>query len=204
MRSDRIKKGINRAPHRSLLKSMGMTDREIEQPFIGVCSAFSEIVPGHIHLRSIVDAVKTGIRLAGGTPMEFATIGICDGLAMGHDGMRYSLPSRDLIADSINLVAMALPFDGLVFVSNCDKITPGMLIAMARINLPSIIISGGPMLAGSHKNQKIDLVTVFEAVAKYKCEIITADDFIAIENNACPGAGSCAGMFTANTMNSLV
>ena len=203
MRSDQMKKGNNRAPHRSLMKALGLTDKEIYQPIIGIASSANEIIPGHIHLKSIEDAVKAGVRMAGGTPMQFSTIGICDGIAMDHEGMYYSLPSRDLIADSVEIVAKGAPFDGLVFISNCDKITPGMLIAMGRLNIPSILISGGPMMAGCYQGKSIDLVSVFEAVGSYSVGSIDEDYFKEIENRACPGAGSCSGLFTANSMNSL-
>jgi len=203
MRSDEIKRGVFRAPHRALLKAMGLTDDEIKQPFIGIANSANEIIPGHIHLNNIVDAVKTGIRMADGTPMEFSTIGICDGLAMDHNGMNFSLPSRELIADSIELVANATPFDGIVFVSNCDKITPGMLMAMGRLNIPSVLISGGPMLAGSYACKPVDLVSVFEGVGKYKKGEISKEELEEIENCACPGVGSCSGLFTANSMNAL-
>jgi len=203
MRSDKLKTGLSRAPHRALLKSLGLTDEEIQVPLIGIVNSANEIIPGHLHLHAIADAVKTGVRIAGGTPLEFSTIGICDGLAMDHQGMKYSLPSRELIADSIELVACGFPFDGLVFITNCDKITPGMLMAMGRLNLPSIIVSGGPMLAGNHRGKAIDLVTVFEAVGGTKTGRISQKELAEIENCACPGVGSCAGLFTANTMNSL-
>ena len=203
MRSDRMKKGVNRAPHRSLMKALGLTDKEIYQPIIGIASSANEIIPGHMHLKTIEEAVKAGVRMAGGTPMQFSTIGICDGIAMDHEGMYYSLPSRDLIADSVEIVAKGAPFDGLVFVSNCDKITPGMLMAMGRLNIPSIIISGGPMMAGCYQGKSIDLVSVFEAVGSLSVGKIDEREFKEIENRACPGAGSCAGLFTANSMNSL-
>jgi len=203
MRSDAAKKGLERAPHRSLLKALGVTDYEIKRPFIGIVSSENDIIPGHMHLGKIVEAVKAGIRMAGGVPFVFSTIGICDGIAMDHKGMKFSLPSREIIADSIEIVANGFPFDGLVFISNCDKITPGMLMAMGRLNIPSILISGGPMLAGSYRGKSIDLITVFEAVGKYKVGKLSEKELLDIENNACPGAGSCAGMFTANTMNAL-
>ncbi len=203
MRSDSIKKGFNRAPHRSLLKALGFTNEEINRPFIGVCSSANEIIPGHMHLRKIEEAVKAGIYSAGGTPMVFSTIGICDGIAMDHDGMYYSLPSRELIADSAELVANATPFDGMVFISSCDKITPGMLIAMGRINIPSVFVGGGPMLAGQFRNEKVSLVSVFEAVGRYKSGSISESELNLLENSACPGAGACSGLFTANSMNSI-
>jgi dihydroxy-acid dehydratase len=206
MRSHIATKGIARAPHRSLMKAMGYTDREISQPLIGIANSANELIPGHMHLDNIVKAVKSGISMAGGTPMEFSTIGICDGIAMNHKGMHYSLASRELIADSIEVTAMAHPFDALVLVPNCDKIIPGMLMAAARLNLPAIVISGGPMLSGRHpenKNKKIDLVTVFEAVGAVQSGRMTEDQLLEIENAACPTCGSCAGMFTANSMNCL-
>jgi dihydroxy-acid dehydratase len=203
MRSNIMKKGIERAPHRSLFKALGLTNREIDQPMIGIVNSANEVIPGHLHLHQISDAVKSGIRMAGGTPMEFFTIGICDGIIMGHEGMKYSLSSRELIADSIESMAMAYPFDGLVLIPNCDKIIPGMLMASARLNIPTILISGGPMLAGEFQGKEIDLATVFEAVGKAKAGGITLDELKEMEGCACPGVGSCAGMFTANSMNCL-
>jgi len=206
MRSHIATKGIARAPHRSLFKAMGYTDREINQPLIGIANSANELIPGHMHLDNIVNAVKSGISMAGGTPMEFSTIGICDGIAMNHKGMHYSLASRELIADSIEVTAMAHPFDAIVMVPNCDKIVPGMLMAAARLNIPAIFISGGPMLSGKHpedKNKKIDLITVFEAVGAVKSGRMTQSQLLDIENAACPTCGSCAGMFTANSMNCL-
>ena len=164
MRSDFMKKGPERAPHRSLCKAMGYTDEELAQPIIGIANSANEVIPGHIHLNQIASAVKMGVAMAGGTPMEFSTIGVCDGIAMGHIGMKYSLASRELIADSVEIMAMAFPFDGLVFICNCDKIVPGMLMAMLRLNIPSIVISGGPMLAGNAGGKPIDLISVFEGV----------------------------------------
>ncbi|HQJ31225.1 MAG TPA: dihydroxy-acid dehydratase, partial [Syntrophales bacterium] len=201
MRSDLMKKGLERAPHRSLFKAMGYTDEEIGRPIIGVVNSANEIIPGHIHLRTITDDVKAGIRLAGGTPVEFPVIGICDGIAMGHTGMKYSLASRELIADSIESMAIAHPFDALVMVTNCDKIIPGMLMAALRINIPTIVISGGPMLAGRLRGQTIDLISVFEGVGKVKAKKITQKELNDIEDCACPGCGSCSGMYTANSMN---
>lgn len=203
MRSDLMKKGFERAPHRSLFKAVGYTDEEIQRPIIGIANSANEVIPGHIHLDEIVDAVKTGIKLAGGTPMEFGTIGICDGIAMGHKGMKYSLASRELIADSVEVMATAYPFDGLVLVPNCDKIIPGMLMAMLRLNIPAILISGGPMLTGYFQGETLDLITVFENVGAYAAGKITAEYLAQIEDEACPGCGSCAGMFTANSMNCL-
>ncbi|NLX76385.1 MAG: dihydroxy-acid dehydratase [Clostridiaceae bacterium] len=203
MRSDVIKKGIERAPHRSLLKAMGYTDEEISRPLIGVVNSVNEIVPGHIHLNRIAEAVKAGIRLAGGTPVEFGCIGICDGISMGHEGMKYSLASRELIADSCEAMALAHSFDGMVFIPNCDKIVPGMLMAAARVNVPSIVISGGPMLSLNVKGKQLDLNSVFEAVGSYKAGTMTEEEVLDYEDNACPGCGSCSGMFTANSMNCL-
>ena len=207
MKSDAIKKGIDRAPHRSLFKAMGYTDEEIRRPMIGIASSRNEIIPGHIHLDRIVEAVRAGIHMAGGTPMVFGTIGVCDGIAMNHEGMKYSLASRELIADSIEVTAMAHAFDGLVLVPNCDKIVPGMLMAAARLNLPSIIVSGGPMLAGRHPDKSndsmIDLATVFEAVGAVHAGRMSPEMLSAMEDAACPTCGSCAGMFTANSMNCL-
>lgn len=203
MRSDRMKKGIERAPHRSLFKALGLTDQEIEQPMIGIANSANEVIPGHLHLQQISNAVKAGVRMAGGTPLEFYTIGICDGIIMGHEGMKYSLSSRELIADSIESMAMAYPFDGLVLIPNCDKIIPGMLMAAARLDIPAILISGGPMLAGEFLGKKIDLITVFESIGKVKKGEMRREDLKKIECCACPGVGSCAGMFTANSMNCL-
>lgn len=203
MRSDRMKKGLERAPHRSLFKALGLTDREIQQPMIGIANSANEVIPGHLHLQQLSDAVKAGIRMAGGTPLEFYTIGICDGIIMGHEGMKYSLSSRELIADSVESMAMAYPFDGLVLIPNCDKIVPGMMMAAARLNIPTILISGGPMLAGEFHGKEIDLATVFEAVGKAKAGGIPINELKEMEGCACPGVGSCAGMFTANSMNCL-
>jgi len=198
-----MKKGLERAPHRSLFKALGLTDEEIERPMIGIANSANEVIPGHLHLHQISEAVKSGIRMAGGTPLEFFTIGVCDGIIMGHEGMKYSLSSRELIADSIESMAMAYPFDGLVLIPNCDKIVPGMLMAAARLNIPSILISGGPMLAGEFQGKEIDLITVFEWVGKVKARKMTLKELTEAEGCACPGVGSCAGMFTANSMNCL-
>jgi dihydroxy-acid dehydratase len=203
MRSNLMKLGLEKYPHRSLLKAMGLTDREIDRPIIGVANSFNEFIPGHIHLNQITQAAKTGVRLAGGTPLEFGVIGVCDGLAMHHQGMKYSLPSRELIADSIEIMATAHPVDGLVLVANCDKIIPGMLMAALRLNIPAILISGGPMLAGRFKGQEVDLITVFEGVGAVKAGKICEDELRELAECACPGCGSCAGMFTANSMNCL-
>jgi len=201
MRSDLMKKGLERAPHRSLFKAMGYTDEEIERPMIGVVNSANEIIPGHIHLDIIAGDVKSGIRMAGGTPVEFPVIGVCDGIAMGHTGMKYSLASRELIADSIEIMAVAHPFDGLVMVTNCDKIIPGMLMAALRLNIPTIFISGGPMMAGILDGKTVDLISVFEGVGKVKSRRMKEQELTSLEDSACPGCGSCAGMFTANSMN---
>jgi dihydroxy-acid dehydratase len=198
-----MKKGLERAPHRSLFKALGLTDEEIGRPMIGIANSANEVIPGHLHLHQLSDAVKAGVRMAGGTPLEFFTIGICDGIIMGHEGMKYSLSSRELIADSIESMAMAYPFDGLVLIPNCDKIIPGMMMAAARLNIPTILVSGGPMLAGEFQGREIDLITVFESVGKVKVGEMTEKDLKEVEGCACPGVGSCAGMFTANSMNCL-
>jgi dihydroxy-acid dehydratase len=204
MRSDRAKKGLERAPHRSLFKALGMTDWEIEQPLIGVVNSKNEIIPGHMHLQRIVDAVKAGIRSNGGTPMEFPSIGVCDGIAMGHKGMRYSLCTRELIADSIEAVAEAHAFDALVMVPNCDKVVPGMLMAAARINIPTIVVSGGAMLAGKLPSGGAgSLSSLFEAVGAVQVGNMSEQQLYELENSACPTCGSCSGMFTANSMNCL-
>lgn len=201
MRSDLMKKGLERAPHRSLFKAMGYTDEEISRPLIGVVNSANEIIPGHIHLDIITGDVKAGIRLAGGTPVEFPAIGVCDGIAMGHEGMKFSLASRELIADSVEVMAMAHPFDALVFIPNCDKIIPGMLMAAMRLNIPSIFISGGPMLAGALEGKTVDLISVFQGVGQVKAKRMTLEELTALEDCACPGCGSCSGMYTANSMN---
>jgi dihydroxy-acid dehydratase len=204
MRSDRAKKGLERAPHRSLFKALGMTDWEIEQPLIGVVNSRNEIIPGHMHLQRIVDAVKAGVRSNGGTPMEFPSIGVCDGIAMGHKGMRYSLCTRELIADSIEAVAEAHAFDALVMVPNCDKVVPGMLMAAARINIPTIVVSGGAMLAGKLPTGGAgSLSSLFEAVGAVQVGNMSEEQLYELENSACPTCGSCSGMFTANSMNCL-
>ncbi|MCS7149363.1 MAG: dihydroxy-acid dehydratase [Caldimicrobium sp.] len=203
MRSDRIKKGLERAPHRSLLRALGFSDDELRAPLIGIANSFNEVIPGHIHLRNIVSAVKAGVRQAGGVPVEFGVIGVCDGLAMNHEGMRYSLPSRDIIADSVEIMAQAHAFDGLVLVSSCDKITPGMLMSAFRLNIPAILIAGGPMLTGEYKGQKVNLISTFEGVGKVKKGLMTEEELYELEACACPTCGSCAGMFTANSMNCL-
>lgn len=203
MKSDIVKKGVERAPHRSLFKAMGYTDEEINRPLIGVVNSKNEIIPGHIHLDKIAEAVKAGIRLAGGTPVEFGAIGVCDGIAMGHLGMKYSLATRELIADSCESMGLAHSFDGMVFIPNCDKIVPGMLMAAARINVPSIVISGGPMLSIRRNGKQLDLNSMFEAVGAYKAGKMTMEEVCDYEDHACPGCGSCSGMFTANSMNCL-
>ncbi|MCL2766062.1 MAG: dihydroxy-acid dehydratase [Peptococcaceae bacterium] len=203
MRSDVMKKGVEKAPHRSLFKALGYIDEELELPLIGVVNSFNEIVPGHIHLNEVTAAVKAGVRMAGGTPIEFPAIGVCDGIAMNHTGMKYSLASRELIADSIEVMAEAHPFDGLVLVPNCDKIIPGMLMAAARLDIPAIVVSGGPMLAGLHNGQRLSLSNLFEAVGKVYAGTMTEEELHEIEEAACPGCGSCSGMFTANSMNCL-
>lgn len=203
MRSDAMKKGLERAPHRSLFKALGFVDEEMDRPLIGVVNSFNEIVPGHEHLRDIAEAVKAGVRLAGGTPVEFPTIAVCDGLAMGHAGMKYSLASRELVADTIEVMAQAHPFDGLVLIPNCDKVVPGMLMAAARLDLPAVIVSGGPMMAGRHQGRDVSVTNIFEAVGAVKAGRMTNEEIASLEENACPGCGSCAGMFTANSMNCL-
>ncbi len=204
MRSDNIKKGAERAPQRSLLKAMGYTNEQMERPVIGIVNSFNEVIPGHIHLQNIARAAKDGVLMAGGTPMEFNVIGVCDGLAMGHEGMKYSLVTRELIADSVECMAKAHCFDGLIFIPNCDKIVPGMLMAAARLNIPSIFVSGGPMLSKCTKEYgALDLNSVFEAVGAYKNNTIDEEGLAFVEDNACPGCGSCSGMFTANSMNCL-
>ena len=203
MRSDRVKRGAARAPHRSLFYATGLTPDELQRPLVGIANSFSEVVPGHVHLRSIAEAVKAGVRAAGGTPIEFNTIAICDGIAMGHEGMRYSLPSRELIADSVEAMAVAHAFDGLVLVPNCDKVVPGMMMAAARVNCPTVLVSGGPMLAGTHGGGSVDLKSLFEAVGKHGAGAMDDEELRALELAACPGCGSCAGLFTANSMNCL-
>ncbi len=203
MKSDAVKKGAERAPHRSLLYAVGCSPEEMDKPFIGIVNSFTEVVPGHIHLRDIADAVKEGVRSEGGVPFEFNTIAVCDGIAMNHAGMKYSLPSRELIADSIEIMAEGHAFDALVFIPNCDKIIPGMLMAAVRLNVPAIFVSGGPMLAGHLDGKKIDLNTVFEGVGAVTGGKMTVEELSRLEQQACPGCGSCAGMFTANTMNCL-
>jgi dihydroxy-acid dehydratase len=207
MRSDMVKKGIERAPHRALLRALGCSSDDWDKPFVGVVNSFSEIVPGHMHLQTIAKAVKEGIRSRGGVPFEVNTIAVCDGIAMNHPGMKYSLPSRELVADSVEIMAQAHAFDGLVFIPNCDKVIPGMLMAAVRLNLPCVFVSGGPMLAGKYVQKdaakSVDLISVFQAVGEVAKGKMTEAELKELETVACPGCGSCAGMFTANTMNCL-
>ena len=203
MRSDSVTAEIDNAPQRSLFKAMGLSDDDLERPLIGVANSVSELIPGHKDLDRVAEEVKAGIYRGGGTPLEFGNIGICDGIAMGHEGMHFSLPSRELIADSVESVARAHALDGLVLIPNCDKIVPGMMMAAARLDIPAIIVSGGPMMAGEHRGENIDLKTVFEAVAQVKSGEMSREELGSIEQSACPGCGSCAGMFTANSMNCL-
>lgn len=203
MRSDIVKKGPTRCAHRSLFYALGYGPGDLEKPLIGICNSFNEVIPGHMHLRDIAEAAKLGVAAAGGTPMEFPAIGVCDGIAMGHTGMKFSLASRELIADSIEAVATASGFDGLVLIPNCDKVVPGMLMAAARLNIPSIVVSGGAMLAGRFRGRDVSVSQAFEAAGKFAAGEMSAEDMAELEAHACPGAGSCAGLFTANTMNSL-
>lgn len=203
MRSDIVKKGPTRCAHRSLFHAMGYGPEDLEKPLIGVCNSFNEVIPGHIHLRDIAAAAKLGVAAAGGTPLEFPAIGVCDGIAMGHTGMKFSLASRELIADSIEAVATASGFDGLVLIPNCDKVVPGMLMAAARLNIPSVVVSGGPMLAGRYEGRDISVSQAFEAAGKFAAGEIDAEEMALLEEEACPSCGSCAGLFTANTMNCL-
>ncbi|MGC9517963.1 MAG: dihydroxy-acid dehydratase [Methanomicrobiales archaeon] len=200
MKSDAIKKGLQRAPHRSLLRACGVTDNEMDKPFIGIANSFTEIVPGHIHLKEVADAVKLGVTEAGGVPFEFNTMAICDGIAMNHDGMRYSLASREIIADTVESMAQAHKFDALVLIPSCDKVVPGMLMTAARLDIPSIFVTGGPMLPGTYKGKSVDLISVYEAVGAVTSGKMSEDELNELERCACPGAGSCAGLFTANTM----
>ncbi|MBC7121165.1 MAG: dihydroxy-acid dehydratase [Candidatus Methanosuratus sp.] len=204
MRSDVIKKGVQKTPHRALFKALGMVDEELDRPLIGVVNSWNEIIPGHIHLNRIAEAVKAGVRIAGGTPLEFNTIGICDGIAMGHEGMRSPLVSREIIADSIEVVANAYSFDGLVFISSCDKIEPGMLMASLRVDVPSIFVTGGPMLCGFRRGQRLSLEKTFESVGAYLNGRLSDSELKEIEEYSCPGAGSCAGMYTANTFACII
>lgn len=204
MRSDVMKKGIAKSPHRSLFKALGYTDEELARPIIGIANSFNEIIPGHMHLDKIAEAVKAGIRLAGGTPMEFNTIGVCDGITMNHEGMKYSLVTREIVADSVEATASATPFDGLVLIPNCDKIIPGMMMAAARLDIPTVLVSGGPMLPGENRGKALDLIKgPFESLAKANTGKISEQELCEIEDRSCPTCGSCAGLFTANTMNCL-
>lgn len=203
MRSDLVKQGVTKAPHRSLFKASGLTDEEIDRPLVGVVNSFNEIVPGHIELRQMAEAVKKGVLIGGGTPLEFPTIAVCDGIAMNHEGMKYSLVSREIIADSIEIMAKAHGLDGLVLIPSCDKVVPGMLMAAARLNIPAIIVSGGPMLAGKANGNKVDLTTVFEGVGKVCNNSMSNSELKLLEEKACPTCGSCSGMFTANSMNCM-
>ena len=203
MRSDTVRTGMQQAPHRSLFNALGMTKEELEKPLIGIVSSYNEIVPGHMNLDKIVDAVKLGVAMAGGTPVMVPAIAVCDGIAMGHVGMKYSLVTRDLVCDSTECLAMAHQFDGLVMVPNCDKNVPGLLMAAARLNIPTVFVSGGPMLAGHVKGKKTSLSSMFEAVGSYAAGTMTAEDVEEFENKACPTCGSCSGMYTANSMNCL-
>ena len=203
MRSDTVTKGVQQAPHRSLFNALGMTQEELDRPLIGVVSSYNEIVPGHMNLDKITEAVKMGVAMAGGTPIMVPAIAVCDGIAMGHIGMKYSLVTRDLIADSTEALAMAHQFDGLVMIPNCDKNVPGLLMAAARVNIPTIFVSGGPMMAGHVKGQKTSLSSMFEAVGAYAAGKMTDEDICEFESKACPTCGSCSGMYTANSMNCL-
>ena len=203
MRSDIVKKGPTRCAHRSLFHALGYSPEDLKKPLIGICNSFNEVIPGHMGLREIADAAKLGVAAAGGTPMEFPAIGVCDGIAMGHTGMKFSLASRELIADSIEAVAMASGFDGLVLIPNCDKVVPGMLMAAARLNIPAVLVSGGPMLPGRFHGHNVSVSQSFEAAGKYAAGKMDDEEMAALEDHACPGCGSCAGLFTANTMNSL-
>ncbi|RJS85662.1 dihydroxy-acid dehydratase [Candidatus Bathyarchaeota archaeon] len=200
MRSDALKKGLERAPHRAILKCLGLTDNDFDKPFIGIANSYTTAVPGHIHLNKLVEFVKAGITAAGGVPFEFNTIALCDGLTMGHLGMHYSLPSRELIADSVEVVVEANRFDGVVLLTNCDKITPGMLMAAARLNVPAIVVTGGPMLTGIFKGRRVDVTSIFEAVGEVTAGKMSIEDLRLMEEYAFPGCGSCNGMYTANTM----
>ena len=203
MRSDQMKAGIERIPHRALLKALGLTDEEIRRPMIGIVNSQNDVIPGHLHLDNIMEAVKAGVRMAGGTPFQFPAIGVCDGLAMGHEGMKYSLISREHIADSVEIMAMAHPFDALVFIPNCDKIVPGMIMAALRLNIPSVFVSGGPMMPAFLDGKKLTLSSTFEAVGAAGANKMNEQEILDYENYSCPGCGSCAGMFTANSMNCM-
>lgn len=203
MKSDNVKSGMQQAPHRSLFNALGMTQEEMKKPLVGIVSSYNEIVPGHMNLDKIVNAVKLGVAMAGGTPVVFPAIAVCDGIAMGHIGMKYSLVTRDLIADSTEAMAIAHQFDALVMVPNCDKNVPGLLMAAARVNVPTVFVSGGPMLAGHVKGQKTSLSSMFEAVGSYAAGKMSEEDVLDYEQHACPTCGSCSGMYTANSMNCL-
>ena len=203
MRSDVVKKGVAKAPHRSLFKASGLTDEEINKPLIGIVTSQNDIIPGHVNLDKIVEGVKKGVLMSGGTPLVFPTIGVCDGIAMGHQGMKYSLVTRELIADSVECMANAHAFDALVFIPNCDKIVPGMVMAALRVNVPSVIVSGGPMLAGKFKGKEVSLSTMFEAVGSVESGLMLESDLAELEEKVCPTCGSCSGMSTANSMNCL-
>ncbi|MDO5847910.1 MAG: dihydroxy-acid dehydratase [Methanobrevibacter sp.] len=200
MKSDNIKKGIQRAPHRSLLRACGLKDKDFEKPFIGIANSFTDIVPGHIHLRELVEFVKEGIIAAGGIPFEFDTMAVCDGIAMNHEGMKYSLPSREIIAATVESMAKGHSFDGLVLIPSCDKVVPGMIMGATRVNVPTIVVTGGPMIAGRYNDKNVDLISVYEAVGEHSAGKMTAEEVEELERCACPGAGSCSGLFTANTM----
>ena len=200
MKSDSVKKGIQRAPHRSLLRACGLDDDDFKKPFIGIANSFTDIVPGHIHLRELVEFVKEGIVAAGGIPFEFDTMAVCDGISMNHEGMKYSLPSREIIAATVESMTKGHAFDGLVLIPSCDKVVPGMIMGAARVNVPSIVVTGGPMASGEYDGKPADLITVFEAVGAYSAGKMTEEEVIELEKCACPGAGSCSGLFTANTM----
>lgn len=200
MKSDNIKKGIQRAPHRSLLRACGLKDQDFEKPFIGIANSFTDIVPGHIHLRELVEFVKEGIIAAGGIPFEFDTMAVCDGIAMNHEGMKYSLPSREIIAATVESMAKGHSFDGLVLIPSCDKVVPGMIMGASRVDVPTIVLTGGPMAAGRYDNKNVDLISVYEAVGQHSAGKITEEVVDELERCACPGAGSCSGLFTANTM----
>lgn len=203
MKSSIVKSGIEKAPHRSLMKALGLIDEEIEKPLIGVVNTFNEIVPGHKHLREVAEAVKTGVRIGGGTPLEFPSIAVCDGIAMNHEGMKYSLVSRELIADTVEVMTLAHGLDGLVMIPNCDKVVPAMLMVAARLDIPAMIVSGGAMLSGKYKGEHIDLSSMFEAVGKVNAGTLLEEELYQMENTACPSCGSCSGMFTANSMNCM-
>lgn len=203
MRSDMVKKGVTRAPHRALFKAIGLSDEELERPLIGIVTSQNDIIPGHINLDKIVEAVKKGVLMSGGTPLVFPTIGVCDGIAMGHEGMKYSLATRELIADSVECMVKAHGFDALVFIPNCDKIVPGMIMSALRLNIPSVVVSGGPMLAGRYKGEAVSLSTLFEAVGSVESGTMTSEELKELEGKSCPTCGSCSGMFTANSMNCL-